>query len=64
MQSDGNSFCGDVVLDSFNMQYRDEDSILDQIHEKPIFSNFLYADLKFFRENKETAYLKKYFNWV
>ena len=27
----GNSFCGDVVLDSFNMGYMDEDSILYQI---------------------------------
>ena len=25
MQSDENSFCGDVVLDSFNMSYRNED---------------------------------------
>ena len=30
MKSDGNSFCGDVVLNSFNMSYRDEDSILEQ----------------------------------
>ena len=30
MQSDGNSFCRDVVLDSFNMANMDEDSILDQ----------------------------------
>ena len=27
MQSDGNSLCGDVVLESFNMVYSDEDSI-------------------------------------
>ena len=27
MQSDGNSFCGDVVLDSYNMVYSDEDII-------------------------------------
>ena len=33
MQSDGNSFCGDVVLDSFNKTYRDEDNILDQIYK-------------------------------
>ena len=32
MQSDGNSFCGDIVLDSFNKAYRDEDNILDQIY--------------------------------
>ena len=30
MQSDENSFCGDVVLNSFNMAYRDTGSILDQ----------------------------------
>ena len=30
MQSDGNSICGDDVLDNFNMVYRDKDSILDQ----------------------------------
>ena len=27
MQSDGNTYCGDVVLDSFYMVYSDEDSI-------------------------------------
>ena len=37
MQSDGNSFCGDVVLDSFNMEYSDEDSILDKKYVKQIF---------------------------
>ena len=31
MQSDGNTFYGDVVLDSFNKASRDEDNILDQI---------------------------------
>ena len=36
MQSDGNSFSGDVVLDSFNMAYRDEDSSLDQKYKKQI----------------------------
>ena len=31
MQSDiWSSFCGDVVFDSVNIAYRDEDSILDQ----------------------------------
>ena len=33
MQSDGNSFCGDVVLNSFNKVYRDEDNILDQVYK-------------------------------
>ena len=31
MYSDGNSFCGDVVVDSFNKTSWDEDKILDQI---------------------------------
>ena len=31
MQSDRNTFCGDVVLDSVNMAFRDEDNFLDQI---------------------------------
>ena len=30
MQSDGNIFLGDVVFDSFNMVYSDEESLLDQ----------------------------------
>ena len=33
MQSDGNSFCGDVVLDSFNKASRDEDKILYQVYK-------------------------------
>ena len=32
MQSDGNSFGGDVVLDNFNKAFRDEDINLDQIY--------------------------------
>ena len=37
MQSDGNSFYGDVVLDSFNMVYSDEDSIKDRKYENETF---------------------------
>ena len=33
MQSDGNSFCEDVVLDSFNKASRNEDNILDQVYK-------------------------------
>ena len=33
MQSDGNSFYGDVVLESFNDIFRNEDNILDQIYK-------------------------------
>ena len=32
MQSDGNSFGGDVVSDNFNKTFRDEDNNLDQIY--------------------------------
>ena len=38
---------GGVVLDSLNMAYSDEDSILDQKYKKQIFSAFIYEDLKF-----------------
>ena len=35
------------MLDSFNNASKDEDSILDQIYEKEVFSDFYYKDLKF-----------------
>ena len=47
MQSDGNSFCGDVVLDSFNMVNSDEDSIWDKKYEKHFFYDLSYEDLRF-----------------
>ena len=31
MHSDDNSFCGDIVLDSFNKVSKNEDNILEQI---------------------------------
>ena len=37
MQSDRNSYRGDVVLDSVNIAYMNEESILDHIYEKHIF---------------------------
>ena len=37
MQSDGNSFYGDVVSDSFGKTSRDEDNILDQINKSNMF---------------------------
>ena len=49
IQSDGYSFCGDVVLDGVNIAYMDGDIILDQIYEKQIFSDFYYEDLRFLR---------------
>ena len=30
---EGNSFCGDVVSDSFNKKFRDDDNILDQLYK-------------------------------
>ena len=33
MQSDGNSFGGDVVLNSFNKASWDEENILDQVYD-------------------------------
>ena len=39
MQSDRNSYSGDVVLDSVNMAFSYEDNILDLIYEKQIFSD-------------------------
>ena len=43
-QSSSNSLLGDVVLDSFNKVYRDEDSILDQTYRTQICSAFYYDD--------------------
>ena len=44
LQSDRNTFYGDVVLDSFNKASRDEDNISGQIYKKQIFSDFHYED--------------------
>ena len=41
MQSDGNNFCEDVVMNSVNMAYREVNSILDQKNEKQILLNFI-----------------------
>ena len=51
MLLDGQRFFGDVVLDSFNRAYRDDDCSLDQ----------KYEDLKILNleVNEENAYLKK-----
>ena len=45
MQSDGNSFGGNIVLDSVYMVSRYEGSILVLIYEKQIFSDLYYKDL-------------------
>ena len=47
MQSDRNVFCGDVVLDSFNMENSDEDSILDKKYKSEYFGIFIMKIFKF-----------------
>ena len=47
MQSDGNNFCGDVVLGSLNMSYIDEDSILEEKYEQQISWDLYYEDFIF-----------------
>ena len=53
MQSDENSFWGDVVLESFSMAYRDEGSILDQKYEKQIFCVLYYDDFLYWNWSKK-----------
>ena len=54
MQSDRNSFCVDVVLDSVNMTFRDEDEVFE--NKKLILSDFHYED--FNKLNEENSYPK------
>ena len=44
MQPYGNSFGGEIVLDSFNIVYRDEGSILDQKYEKKMCLDHNHED--------------------
>ena len=46
-QSDGNIFCGHVILEILNMLYRDEDSILDQKYARQISRDFYHEDFKY-----------------
>ena len=41
VQSDRNSCCLNLVLDSFNMAFRDEDSIIDQMYANKYFWIFI-----------------------
>ena len=61
MQSDGNCFYWYVVLDSFNMAYKEEYSFLDQIWKKQL-SWYLYYIWRFWtlELTEENAYVKKY----
>ena len=60
MKSDGNSFYGDVVLDSFNMSSRDEDRILDQMYLKGDILVSLLWRFKILEVIEGNAYFKKY----
>ena len=71
MQSEGIGYCGYVVLDSYNMSYGDEDSILDQKYEKQMSWDLYYEDFKFYKWIKKihikrnTAHNNKELeNWV
>ena len=55
MQSDGSRFCEDIVLKCVYLASSYEDSILDQIYEKQIFSDFYYEDFKFLELIEENA---------
>ena len=57
MQSDGNSFSGDVVLDSINMAQRDLDSILNQMYQKQMFQD-LFMKILNDKSDSEKAYLQ------
>ena len=41
MQSNGNSFCRDVVLNSFNKAPRNEDNILDPVYKSKYVRSFI-----------------------
>ena len=48
MQSDRNSFCGDVVLDSVNMAPRDKDSISTKYMKSKHVRNSFFNDFSTF----------------
>ena len=47
MQSDGNHFCGDFVLVSLNMEFRDEERIEAINMESKYFGNLILKILNF-----------------
>ena len=56
MQSDGNNFGGDVILDSFYITYRDEDSSLDQ---KQNVRNFIMMIFIFYNKIRKCIITKQ-----
>ena len=49
-QSYSNSLLGDVVFDSFNKVYRDDDNILDQTYQKQVCLDFYHDFHKIIRK--------------
>ena len=56
MQSHGNSFGEDLVLKIVNIASGNEESILDQIYEKQIFSDYYSEDFKQYSTPKQGAH--------
>ena len=61
MQSDRNSYCGDVVLDSFYLAYRDGDSILEHEYGNHIIIEYsVMKILKLSVKLQKNAHRKQY----
>ena len=57
MQSDWNSFCGDVGWDSVNQAFRDEEGIYTKcMYDKQKYLDFYYWRFKFFKVIEEYAF--------
>ena len=61
MQSNGNSFIGDVIVDSFNILYRDEDSILNQKYDKQILWALYSVNRKLINKKYDSNVYVQYF---
>ena len=60
MQSDGNSFYGEVVLDRLNKASRDEDNFLNQISEGKYVRIFIMMILILYNINKKCILTKQW----
>ena len=64
IESDGNSFCGDVVLGSFHMSYRDQDNILEQKYEKQNIMGILLWRFNIFGVIEEQFIIKEIYGHI
>ena len=55
MQSDGSSFCGNIISDSFNMTSQDEDNNLDQMYQSK-YVRIIIMLIQFFITLYENVY--------